>query len=114
MTALKSLGLKVKIIHMEVFQNMQAVYKYQSNNDKEKFRHTLYFPDYNYVMLQNDIITFDDLKLEFVKKKLYAYIDSSNILCSAGYRFYIAIYPFYIFRNFQINHPWASEVGLYL
>merc|ERR1712013_370861 len=33
--------------------------------------------------LKNDIITFDDLKLEFVKKKLYAYIESSNILCSA-------------------------------
>jgi len=34
--------------------------------------------------LKNDIITFDDLKIEFVKKKLYAYIESSNILCSAA------------------------------
>jgi len=34
--------------------------------------------------LKNDIITFDDLKLEFVKKKLYAYIECSNILSSSA------------------------------
>jgi len=33
--------------------------------------------------LKNDIITYDDLKLEFAKKKLYAYIESSSLLCSS-------------------------------
>jgi hypothetical protein len=34
--------------------------------------------------LKNDIISYDDLKLEFAKKKLYAYIESSSINCSSA------------------------------
>eukprot|EP00092_Neocalanus_flemingeri_P006024 GFUD01006492.1.p1 GENE.GFUD01006492.1~~GFUD01006492.1.p1 ORF type:complete len:1066 (-),score=329.83 GFUD01006492.1:50-3049(-) len=31
--------------------------------------------------VKNDIITFDDLKKEYVKKKLYGYIESASLLC---------------------------------
>ena len=32
-------------------------------------------------ILQTNVITYDDLKSEYVKRKLYGYLESSCILC---------------------------------
>merc|ERR1712215_74013 len=34
--------------------------------------------------VKNGIISFDDLKKEYVKKRLYGYLESSRLLCASG------------------------------